>query len=190
MSPFQAVYGYPPPSVSSNLPGSSLVHLVDITLRNRDTLLKQLMENIQVAQQRMCQQADKHRLERTFQIVSKNHCPKLAPHYYEPFQVVTRVGSIAYTLDLPPQSRIHPTFHVSLLKPKLDAHTVASATLPQVTSDGSLLWFPERILQRGMFKRANKAVTHWLIKGTRLLKHDATWEDTNSILSRFLDFEA
>lgn len=127
-----------------------------------------------VAQQRIRQQADKHWSKRTFQIddwvflklhpnqqisVSKTHCPKLAPRYYGPFRVIVRVGPVTYTLDLHPQSRIYPTLHVSLLKPKLGAHKVASATLPLVSSDGSFLWFPEQILQCGMFKHANKAVT-------------------------------
>nr|XP_028959268.1 uncharacterized protein LOC114825093 [Malus domestica] len=205
MSYFQAVYGYPPPSVTSYLPGSSAVHLVDLTLIDRDTLLKQLRENMLIAQQRMRQQADKHQSERIFQIgdwvflklhpyrqtsVSKTHCPILALHYYGPFQVVARVGLVTYTLALPPQSRIHPTFHVSLLKPQVGAHTITSATLPQVSSDGSFMWFPEHILQRGMIKRANIAVTRWLIKWAGRPEHDATWEDADSILSRFPDFEA
>lgn len=68
MTPFQAVYGYPPPTVVSYLPGSSPVHQVDVSLRNRDIILNQLKENIQLAQNRMLQQADKHRSERTFNI--------------------------------------------------------------------------------------------------------------------------
>nr|XP_017178950.2 uncharacterized protein LOC108169681 [Malus domestica] len=205
MTPFQAVYGYPPPTVSSYLPGSSPVHLVDVTLKDRDTLLKHLRENLQLAQHRMRQQADKHRSERVFTVgdwvflklqpyrqtsVSKTHCPKLAPRYYGPFQVLARVGPVAYTLDLPPQSRIHPTFHVSLLKPKLGTHAVASAILPPIAADGSFLWFPELVLQRGMFKKANKAVTRWLIKWQGLPEHDATWEDADSIVRRFPEFNA
>ncbi|XP_050147466.1 uncharacterized protein LOC126622788 [Malus sylvestris] len=200
MTPFQAVYGYPPPTVQSYLPGSSPIHLVDVTLRNRDTILKHLKENMHMAQQRMRQQADKHGSEMTFQVgdwvflklqpyrqtsVSKTHCPKLAPRYYGPFQVLAHVGQVAYTLDLPLQSRIHPTFHVSLLKPKLGAHSVTSVTLPPVAADGSLLWFPECILQRGMFRRHNKAITRWLIKWQGLPEHDATWEDADSIVTRF-----
>ena len=61
MTPFQVVYGYPPPTVHSYLPGSSPVHLVDVTLRDRDTLLKHLKEHMHLTQQRMRQQADKHR---------------------------------------------------------------------------------------------------------------------------------
>ncbi|KAM1840585.1 hypothetical protein ACFX1X_015513 [Malus domestica] len=205
MTIFQAVYGYPPPTVSSYLPGSYLVHLVDVTLRDRDALLRQLRENLHLAQHRMCQHANKHRSERTFSVgdwvflklqpyrqtsVSKTHCPKLAPRYYGPFKVLARVGQVAYTLDLPPHSRIHPTFHVSLLKPNVGAYTIASPTLPPISSTGAFIWTPEKILQRGMFKQDNRAITRWLIKWEGLPEHDATWEDADSILTRFPGFNA
>lgn len=41
-----------------------------------------------------------------------------------------------------------------------------------------------------MFKRANKAVTRWLIKWKGLPEHDATWEDEDLILTRFPEFFA
>ncbi|CAN6561761.1 unnamed protein product [Malus baccata var. baccata] len=205
MTPFQAVYGYPPPTVSSYLPGSSPVHSVDIALGDRDALLKQLREHLQLAQHRMRQYTDKHRSERTFAVgdwvflklqpyrqtsVSKTHCPKLAPRFYGPFKVLARVGQVAYTLDLPPQSRIHPTFHVSLLKPQLGSHLVASPTLPPLSTTGTFLWTPEKILQRGLFKRGDRGVTRWLIQWKGLPEHDATWEDADSIITRFPSFTA
>lgn len=43
-----------------------------------------------------------------------NH--KLAKKFFGLFQIVRRVGLIAYELALSEESRIHPVFHVSLLK--------------------------------------------------------------------------
>ena len=42
---------------------------------------------------------------------------KLAPRYIGPFEIKSRVGAVAFRLVLPPElSRIHPVFHVSILR--------------------------------------------------------------------------
>ena len=52
---------------------------------------------------------------------------KLAPRYIGPFEVLERVGTIAYRLALPPSlSGIHKVFHVSMLRKYIQdpAHVV------------------------------------------------------------------
>ncbi|KAJ0045082.1 hypothetical protein Pint_05584 [Pistacia integerrima] len=51
---------------------------------------------------------------------------KLSPKYYGPFEIIERVGPVAYKLRLPNGSQLHPVFHVSVLKEKLG--TNANAT--------------------------------------------------------------
>ena len=42
---------------------------------------------------------------------------KLAPRYIGPFEILERVGMVAYLLALPLNlSQVHPVFHVSMLK--------------------------------------------------------------------------
>ncbi|CAL2254809.1 unnamed protein product [Prunus armeniaca] len=104
---------------------------------------------------------DKHKTEREFQIgdwvylrlqpyrqatLHDSQSPKLAPYYYNPFQITSRVGTVAYKLALPVIAKI------SLLKKKLGSSVVPNPTLPPI-SDGAVSWTPAKIFDRGIFKR-------------------------------------
>ena len=41
---------------------------------------------------------------------------KLAPRYGKKFEIIGKVGSVAYQLTLPPNIKVHNVFYVSLLK--------------------------------------------------------------------------
>ena len=41
---------------------------------------------------------------------------KLSPHYIGPFEIVDRIGLVAYRLDLSEElARVHNVFHISML---------------------------------------------------------------------------
>lgn len=64
MTPYEAVFGRPPFSILSYIPGTPLQPAVDLGLRNRDVLSQELKKNMLAAQHRTKQQADTHRTER------------------------------------------------------------------------------------------------------------------------------
>ena len=67
---------------------------------------------------------------------------KLAPRYIRPFEIRSRVGEVAYRLVLLPEfSRIHPVFHMSILR-KYILH-LSHVLQPQVVELSKALTYEE-----------------------------------------------
>ena len=89
--------------------------------------MKSIQEKILAAQSRQKEYADQKVRDMEFmegeQVLMKvspmwfGKRGKLSPRYIVPFEVLKRVGEVAYELALPPGlSGVHPIFHVSMLK--------------------------------------------------------------------------
>ncbi|GJV16404.1 hypothetical protein Tco_1361727 [Tanacetum coccineum] len=70
---------------------------------------------------------------------------KLNPCYIRPFKIISKVGTVAYRLELPKQlSRVHSTFHVFNLKKCLSDETLA-ILLDEIQIDYKLHFIEEPI---------------------------------------------
>ena len=75
---------------------------------------------------------------------------KLSPRYIGPFEIVERVGPVAYRLDLPEElSRVHNVFHISMLRKYIpDPSHVLEAPEIKLRDDLSYEEQPVQILGR------------------------------------------
>ena len=75
---------------------------------------------------------------------------KLAPRYIGPFEIRSRVGEVAYRLVLPPElSRIHPVFHVSMLRKYIaDPSHVLQPQTVELSEDLTYEEFPVTVVDR------------------------------------------
>jgi Chromo (CHRromatin Organisation MOdifier) domain len=199
MSSFKALYGYEPPNISlGSVPGSH-VEAVDEVLRERHALIQQLKIQLHQAQNRMKVYADRKRSERHFSVgawvylklqpyrqvsVQRKH-NKLSANYYRPFELIERIGKMAYRLNLPEDSQVHPVFHVSQLKERISAGAVVSPRLPNQVR---LKSEPVAVLDRRIIKRGNNPVAQFLIRWSHLPDSDATWENYLVIKQQFPEF--
>ena len=204
MTPFEAVYDILPPRLLAYVPGTSRVQAVDEYLRDRDAILRELRYNLLQAQNRMKCQADQHRRDASFAVgdyvylklqpyrqtsVAFRGSMKLAPRFFGPYQVIEKVGSVAYKLALPPGSQIHNVFHVSLLRRHLGSITPTSTQLPPVSDTSIILPQPEVVLDRHVISKGKyRPKSEILVKWVGALAADATWENEWRFTKSYPDF--
>ena len=60
---------------------------------------------------------------------------KLSPKYYGPYKVLQNIGTMAYILELPSSSRVHPVFHVSCLKKVIGDKITVQIVFPELDEE-------------------------------------------------------
>jgi len=144
-------------------------------LRDRDEFLKEIRERLLLAQDVMKASHDKKRRDLEFSVgdwvwLRLHHrtavgitssISKLAPRFYGTFQVIARIGDVAYRLQLPEKARIHNVFHVGLLKKFIgDPPAAAPVPLPPIVH-GRVLPTPSKILRARLNRGVWELLIHW-----------------------------
>nr|GFA85627.1 putative reverse transcriptase domain-containing protein [Tanacetum cinerariifolium] len=112
---------------------------------------------------------------------------KLNPRYIGPFKIITKVGTVAYRLELQKQlSRVHSTFHVSKLKKCMDDEPLA-IPLDEIQVDDKLHFIEEpveimdREVKRLKQSRISIVKVCWICRRGR----EFTWEREDQIQKKY-----
>ncbi|KAK3145233.1 hypothetical protein QOZ80_4AG0325870 [Eleusine coracana subsp. coracana] len=158
-------------------------------MQQKSVIQDLLQQHLSRAKERMKRQVDAHRTERVFEegdmvflklqpYVQSSLAPrsnqKLAFKFYGPYKILSQVGTVAYKLQLPIHSSIHPVFHVSQLKKLVGSEHSIHSDLPS-----SLVEFqvPEKILNHHMVVKGVQSIQQVLVKWSSWPASMATWED-------------
>ncbi|KAG8380924.1 hypothetical protein BUALT_Bualt06G0067200 [Buddleja alternifolia] len=109
----------------------------------------------------------------------------LVRKYEGPYPVVAKVGKVSYLLDLPSTLKIHPVFHVSMLRPyqedEEDPSRGESHRAPPVVTKSFDKEIEEVLSHKVVRRRGVKPTTHYFIKWKGLPESEATWESQDDL---------
>ncbi|KAG8362701.1 hypothetical protein BUALT_BualtUnG0049300 [Buddleja alternifolia] len=109
----------------------------------------------------------------------------LVRKYEGPYPVVAKVGKVSYRLDLPSTLKIHPVFHVSMLRPyqedEEDPSRGESHRAPPVVTKSFDKEIEEVLSHKVVRRRGVKPTTYYFIKWKGLPESEATWESQDDL---------
>ncbi|PHT85246.1 hypothetical protein T459_07352 [Capsicum annuum] len=99
---------------------------------------------------------------------------KLSRRFFGPFQIIQRIGEVAYKLELPPSSKIHPVFHVFVLRKCLENPSDQVTPIDLLDQSSSIILTSEDILQTRTIWRGGHQIHQCLVKWSGLPTSDVT----------------
>ena len=154
-------------------------------------MIKVAKDSLREAQDRQTKYANQHRRHQTFKEgdqvllslrninnpVDRNRpTRKLTPRFAGPFAIIKVISETAYKLDLPATMKIHPVFHMSLIKPYQPSPEEFGRPSPPpaiiVPETNQEEYEVDAILDKKIVRKK----AQYLIKWVGYPLHDATWE--------------
>ena len=160
-----------------------------------------IKKNMKTAQDRQKSYADKRRKDLEFSIgdlVFLKIAPqkgirrmgkagKLSPRYTGPFEIIERIGPVAYRLDLPPNlTGIHNVFHISQLRKYHPdpSHVIEHLDVP-LQSDLTYVEQPVRILDSQVRELRNRRIPSVKVLWRNQRVEEATWEREDDMRNKY-----
>ncbi|KZV16398.1 hypothetical protein F511_31496 [Dorcoceras hygrometricum] len=202
MAPYEALYGRKCRTPLHLDEVGERAGLEPDVLEQTAEAIRKIRERMKAAQSRRKSYADNRRIDLSFEIgdhVFLRIAPmkgvmhfgkkgKLSPRYIEPYEILERIGTLAYHLALPPQlSAVHSVFHVSALRKYIPnpSHVLSHEPI-QLAPDLSYEERPERILLREVRKLRNRSIPMVKIQWSNQSEREATWETEADMLNLYL----
>ncbi|XP_039120511.1 uncharacterized protein LOC120256910 [Dioscorea cayenensis subsp. rotundata] len=112
---------------------------------------------------------------------------KLSPRFIGPFEILERIGEVAYRLALPPSlSRVHDVFHVSMLKkfiPNPD-HVIQFSDF-ELSNDLTYEEQPIKIVDFKEQTLRSRVISYVKVQWSNHSEREATWELESEIKGRY-----
>jgi ribosomal protein L21E len=160
-----------------------------------------IQKKIEATRQRQRRYADPKRREVEFEVGDKVFLKispskgtvrfhmrgKLNPRFIGPFEILKRVGEVAYQLALPPAlSGVHDVFHVSMLRRYIHdpSHVVDHGSLT-IEKNLSYVEEPVRIVDRKDQVLRTRTVPYVKVQWKNHTEREATWELESDIREKY-----
>ncbi|KAL5577207.1 hypothetical protein UlMin_018906 [Ulmus minor] len=163
-----------------------IVFIDDILIysKNREEHEEHLRKELNVRQRRWLELVKDYDCEILYHPGKKG---KLSPRYIGPFEILERVGKVAYRLALPQElSSVHNVFHVSMLKKYIpDPSHVLEHEPIEVHEDLSYEEQPVQILDKKEKTLRNKVIPLVKVLWRNHKVEEATWEREDDMRKRY-----
>ena len=103
----------------------------------------------------------------------KKRNEKLSLKFFGPYEIVDRVGTVEYKLNLPATTSIHPVFHVSQLKKFVGDKAGVQSTIQFINENLEWQAQPEEAVK---YQKNSKGDWEVFIRWKDLPEHEASWE--------------
>lgn len=203
-----------PPLLPTITRTSTTLADVEQYFQERREILEELKRELGTTRNLMEQTANKRRSARTFAVgdqvflkvkrflqpaITKGSVSKFSPKYFGPYTILAKVGEVAYRLQLPVGTKIHPVFHVSLLKKAVTLQVTVSDSLPNLEGEtavevspllptieeNEVAVEPQAVLDKRVIYQGTTPITQVLIRWSHLPPDQPTWEYLPDVLKQF-----